>query len=142
MSRYALVQCSEVQFSAVQCSSVVVPPHIHSVTYVPATSDRFQAPTSASAWMVGTSTATRPDTTTGPDTIEGINLDAEIPCETTFTEGECPNPADLVIASHLTPRFFLCRECWDAEVFELGRCPATLRVEGRDAHYRIVEVLR
>lgn len=73
--------------------------------------------------------------------LEDVTLEADIPCETTFVNGECPNPAQLVVASHLTPRFFLCRECWDVEEDLFGNCPATGCVESRDAHYRIVEVL-
>ena len=62
-------------------------------------------------------------------------------CETTEVDGHCDRRADLVISSHLTPRFLLCVECWVAEAVVSCRCPATGRVEGRDAHYRIVEGL-
>jgi len=89
-----------------------------------------------------TDTITRDDTTTGLDVIEGIDLDATIPCETTYTDDHCPNPADLAIGSHITRKFFLCTECWVDEASLTSFCRSTGNIETRDEHYWILEVLR
>ena len=54
------------------------------------------APTFPTAWMA-TDTTTRDDTTTGLATIEGIDMDAEVPCSGVMCKIEDAHPADYIV---------------------------------------------
>lgn len=80
-------------------------------------------------------------------TIEGIDLNAEIPCVgLRYINHTCPSAAtaDVIVATHTSRnRYPACWECfYDFHDDPQTRCALTHEIEPGSVHYRIVEVLR
>ena len=81
------------------------------------------------------------DMMTDLSTIE--HLDEPDPtCEGFLPEEVCSRKADMLIASHTSDGWFLCRQCWDAKRDFVGICTAGGTLEERDQHCWIVGELR
>jgi hypothetical protein len=84
-------------------------------------------------------------TSTGLEILEALDFAPEYPCGGMTQERPCPREsiAELLIAVlHSGNVYPVCRQCWAEDGRFMAVCPTTLEIEGRDDHYRIVQVLR
>lgn len=81
-------------------------------------------------------------TVTETHTIEGVDLEGDVPCSSARPYVRCDRPADLIVATCSDTRWPICRPCWTEAARDDGFCSVNRTYEDRDEHYRLVEVLR